>query len=143
VIRARPLIDRVTETLGDVREITHHPDLDIHWFEGRGREPRIYQRPNGRGLPTKEWRELAISEENADWLRKAAGKRNKCPGPLPRLRAQIRDKILEDLKSGRRSVTALKSDTLSALAAAYGGSLNTAGAARTDAIADFQNSEDS
>ena len=61
-------------------------------------------------------------------------KPKKKPGPHPHVREGIRDKMLRDLQSGRRTVLELEDDTLPALAAAYGGSLNTADAARKEAI---------
>lgn len=65
------------------------------------------------------------------------------PGPKPELRREIAAKMLDDLKSRRRSQTELQADTLSALVAEYGGSPNTADAARTLAFtqfSEFQNS---
>jgi hypothetical protein len=72
-IRGRPLLAAMPDRLGEVVEIHHHPDLTIHWFEGKGREPRVYQKPNGRGMPVGEWRELAIAEADAARLKTEAG----------------------------------------------------------------------
>jgi hypothetical protein len=59
------------------------------------------------------------------------------PGPKPGLRAGIAKKMLADLLSGRRTADQLKGDTLLALVAQYGGSQNTANAARQDALSQF------
>jgi hypothetical protein len=61
------------------------------------------------------------------------------PGPKPKLRKRIASDMLANLKSGNRTVEDLLGDTLDALVAAYGGSRNTASAARKDAIVEFQN----
>jgi hypothetical protein len=70
---------------------------------------------------------------------RARGKR----GPKRKLRDSLGAKMLDDLSSGRRTPEELKGDKLSALATQYGGSPNTANAARQDALSrfsEFQNS---
>jgi hypothetical protein len=69
------------------------------------------------------------------------GRRGK-PGPKPRLRTEITNRMLDDLQSRRRTPEELEGDKLAALAKQYGGTLNTAKAARQDALkkfAKFQN----
>ena len=57
------------------------------------------------------------------------------PGPKPKLRTDIADKMLDDLRSGLRTPAALQGDKLLALAKQYGGCANTAKAARGEALA--------
>src|SRR5262249_46092821 len=74
----------------------------------------------------------------------AASKPRRKTGPKPELRRSIAERMLAALRSKSLTVEDLKGDTLEALATAYGGSKNTAGQARTDAIAqfsEFRNSE--
>ncbi len=65
------------------------------------------------------------------------------PGPKPVLREAIIKKMLADLCAGRRTPEQLQRDTLYALKTQYGGSVNTTGTARKEALerfAEFQNS---
>lgn len=59
------------------------------------------------------------------------------PGPPRDVRNALRDKMLTDLISRRRTLEQLRKDTHSALWAEYGGSPNTAKLARDDAIAEY------
>jgi hypothetical protein len=84
----------------------------------------------------------------AEWFDEAketgppgAGKTGVAPprrGTRPTLRNSIAAKMLEDLRSGKRTADQLRRDTLAALAAQYGGSQNTANAARRRALSKFQ-----
>jgi hypothetical protein len=77
-----------------------------------------------------EWSELDASDRRPS---KARGK----PGPQPKLRESIIARMLDHLRSGHRTPGELKSDTLAVLATEYGGSPNTAGAARDEALKRF------
>jgi hypothetical protein len=59
------------------------------------------------------------------------------PGPKPKVRKAIADKMFDDLRSNKRTLGELRGDTLAALAAHYGGSPNTANMARKDALERF------
>ena len=73
----------------------------------------------------------------AEWFRKAAKPRRQNPGPKPKLRNRITEKMLADLCSRTRSKEQLQGDTLEALAKEYGGSPNTADKARKEALTQF------
>ena len=64
-------------------------------------------------------------------------RRRSKPGPEPKLRTTIANRMLDDLRLERRTPEALRGDTLAALAQQYGGSPNTASTARRDALARF------
>jgi hypothetical protein len=63
--------------------------------------------------------------------------RHRRPGPKGEKRIGIADKMFDELRLQRRTPEALENDTLLALTSQYGGSLNTAKAAREDALARF------
>jgi hypothetical protein len=67
----------------------------------------------------------------------AAPPTKKKPGPKPKLLNECKEKMLTDLRQGRRTVKELSADTLPALDALYGGSDNTAKKAREAAISAF------
>ncbi len=73
----------------------------------------------------------------AEWFGKDATPGRKSPGPKPKLRNRITEKMLADLCSGRRSKEQLQGDTLEALAKEYRGSPNTAKEARKEALTQF------
>jgi hypothetical protein len=75
-----------------------------------------------------EWRDVKAAAP-------VTGKRK--PGPEPILRANLCRKMLDDLRSERRTPEALKAIKITALPAEYGGSPNTAAEARNDALAQF------
>jgi hypothetical protein len=88
-------------------------------------------------------RDKQTSDEKADTARlgdtgSAKKRPKKPPGPPPVLRTACKEKMLADLEQGRRTAEELAGDTLAALAAQYGGSLNTAKAARDEALSEFQ-----
>jgi hypothetical protein len=60
------------------------------------------------------------------------------PGPKPKIRQAIKNGILGDLASGKHSIEDLKAWSLDALAANYGGSRNTAGKARAQALEEYR-----
>jgi len=61
-ITGRPLNNTY---LGDRIEVEPHSDRDIHWHEGTGQEPRVYEREGpGRGTITGQWRGLEITAED-------------------------------------------------------------------------------
>ena len=69
--------------------------------------------------------------------RKDIQKIRKKPGPKGEVRKRLKDKMLVDLRTGRRKVTDLQEYTLLLLTVEYGGSQNTANNARKEAIAQF------
>jgi len=100
-----------------------------------------------KGDPDEDW---CIDQEGFEAISlsllnspKAKRKQKKKPGPPPDLRNAIRDKMLSDLRSERRTVEQLDADTLDVLVTVYGGSRNTANASRLEAIALFQSSTES
>jgi hypothetical protein len=79
---------------------------------------------------TGAWRVLR------EWFGWAEGRGK--PGPKPKQRNAIADRMFDDLQSRRRTPDELKGDKLAVLVAQYdGGSANTANAARTEALARF------
>jgi hypothetical protein len=79
----------------------------------------------------------------AEWFGKDATPGRQSPGPKPKLRNLITEKMLADLRSGRRSEEQLQGDTLEALAKEYGGSPNTAKEARKEALTRFSQMQSS
>jgi hypothetical protein len=77
-----------------------------------------------------------------EWFSDADRHRKK-PGPKPTLRDSLGAKMLDDLITGGRTPEELKADKLIALAYRYGGSQNTADAARGDALSRFSESQES
>ncbi len=59
------------------------------------------------------------------------------PGPEPRLRNAMKEAMLADLRSQKRTPEQLQQDTIDVLVAEYGGSRNTASAARKEALSEF------
>jgi hypothetical protein len=59
------------------------------------------------------------------------------PGPKPKVRLEIADKMFAELRDERRTVEGLEDDTLEVLVTVYGSSPNTVKHAREDAIARF------
>jgi hypothetical protein len=124
-IYGRPLIAKRPERFGEPVKIAPYLDLEIYWFErfeGTRFEPRIYRKPRGTFNPTDhQWRDLAIEEGDLARLQNDWAKLCRTPEQDPT--------VVDDLHSGRRTVEALESDTLDALATEYGGSPNTSGVA--------------
>jgi hypothetical protein len=77
------------------------------------------------------------SEFEASWPDATPKPERQKPGPKRKVRDGIANKMYDDLVSGRRTIEELERDKLTALVAAYGGSLNTDGLARKEAIAKF------
>lgn len=110
----------------------------------RGRRRRLLIHPLriAQWWPEPEGQSANQTRGQSDPGRPAKGMRGK-PGPKPALRAGITEKMLTDLRSGRRTPEQLEGDTLAALVAEYGGSQNTAGNARDDALLQFSELQNS
>lgn len=121
--------------------------LAQEWFERRGIPwPKLFDpiaasaSPRG-GVDTRTGASglTAAAERGGQ-----APKVRRRPGPKPLARKRIIAKMLSDLSSRRRTLEQLNQDTLEALKTQYGGSPNTAGEARKEALrgfAEFQKSK--
>jgi hypothetical protein len=138
---------RKHQPLAEVVEGAWRPDLPIlmwsatvfltapatrRYLEGCGMAgaPRLLRELFGAAeVPTPE-----PGKSKAEPQRKG---RHSKPGPEPKKRIGLADKMFDDLRLKRRTPEALKRDTLLALTKQYGGSPNTAKDARQDALARF------